>query len=169
MTRINLTRWEYDDALREAHRRVTNYDTLGIEHEFIQGNIDYRNVLGVCGEYAVSKWLGIPLKTVDVWEPGMADIDDDIEVRTTDYTAPRYMVIRGNAHLERRFVLVQKVPKMGYHYDILGWCYGEDAVEHGRYEKPNTEFGGRHGAYWHDIRMLRDPDELKASVMWPLI
>jgi hypothetical protein len=170
MKQINLTSWEYQNALREAHRRVQNYERLGIRHEFIQGNIGYRNELGVCGEFAVGKWLGLEAHRVDTWEPGVADLGDDIEVRTAAYYRdPLYLVIRGNAHLERRFVLVVKTPSKGYHYDVVGWCYGTDAVEHGRYERPDSEKGGRHGAYWYDARILRDPEELKASLLWPSI
>jgi hypothetical protein len=170
MKQINLTSWEYQDALREAHRRVNNYIELGIVHEFEQGDIYERNIIGTCGEFAVAKWLGLKVHLVDTWAPGVPDLGDDIEVRTAArYRDPMYLVIRGNAHFERRFVYVVKTPNKGYHYDIVGWCYGTDAVEHGRYEKPDTNKGGRHGAYWYDARMLRDPEELKASLLWPSI
>lgn len=170
MKQINLTTWEYGDACREAARRVANYTKLGIDHEFIQGNLYNRNVLGVCGELAVGKWLGLLPKFVGEWEPGVADLGDDIEVRTASYyREPLYLVLRGNAKTDRRYVLVVKTPNRGYHYDIVGWAYGSEVFEQGKHEPAETERGGRHGSYWMDARLLRDPEELKASVLWPSI
>ena len=170
MIRMNLTAWEYSDALRESSRRVANYAKLGIDHEFIQGNIYDRNIIGVCGEVAVGKWLGLLPKFVGEWKPGVADLGDDIEVRTAArYRDPLFLWLRGNADPNRRYVLVVKTPNKGYHYDIVGWTYGSEVFEHGKHYPPNAENGGRHGSYVLDARMLRDPEELKASVLWPSI
>ena len=169
MIQVNITSWEYSDAMREASRRLANYAKLGIEHEFLQGNLYDRNIIGVCGELAVGKWLGLLPKFVGEWQPGVADLGEDIEVRTASrYRDPLYLFLRGNADPNRRYVLVVKTPNKGYHYDIVGWTYGSDVFANGKYYPPDKMNNGRHGVYVLDSRMLLDPEELKASVLWPL-
>ena len=164
---INLTSWEYQDACKEAYKRLNVW--VG-EHSYIDRNMQDANVLGACGEAAVAKWLRLDYVRRDDWQAGDPALYPDIEVKTSHLYGehrPR-LILQGNNRPERRYVLVTKQRHRGYHYTIEGWAYGWEVFETGIEYQPDSGRGGRFGSYWLDPRMLHDPEELRASVLLEL-
>lgn len=156
---VNLTSWEYQDALREAYYRHNNWKG---GHSYQHHDQRGANVLGVCGEAAAGKYLGLDYVRRDDWQPGKADLGHDIEVKTTYY---QNLIVMGNNDPDRRYVFVVKQRHRGYHYEIRGWAYGWEVMQEGIHYPPGSERGGKHGSYWLDSRMLHPIEELKASLL----
>lgn len=156
---VYLTRWETGEAMRDAYKRTRRW--VG-DHQLWTDSLDNVNVQGALGEAAAAKYLGLSWVRKDDWQAGDSDLSHDIEVKTTMY---EHLIIQGNNKLDRRYVLVQKQRGKGYHYTILGWAYGDEIVANGTHYPPGSERGGKYGSYWLDYRMLRDPAELRASVL----
>lgn len=156
---VNLTSWEYQDALREAHYRHRNWKG---GHSYQHHDQREANVLGVCGEAAAAKYLKLDYVRGDAWEPYMADLGNDIEVKTS---FEPILILQGNNNRHRRYVCVTKQKNKGYHYQIHGWAYGFEVFQNGILHPPGSPRGGKHGSHWLDARMLHDIQELRASVL----
>lgn len=156
---INLTSGEYQDALAEAYKRHRVW--VG-GHSYKHTDQREANVLGACGEAAAAKYLGLNYVRRDDWKPYDADLDFDIEVKTSFGPV---LILQGNNDRNRRYVLVTKQKHRGFHYEIHGWAYGWEVFQHGTLHPAGSERGGKHGSYWLDARMLHDPEELRASVV----
>ena len=156
---INLTSWEYGEALREAHKRLSVW--VG-GHSYTHHSPKEANILGACGEAAAAKYLGLDYVRRDDWKPYDADLGHDIEVKTSYNPV---LILQGNNDRHRRYVCVTKQKHRGYHYTIHGWAYGWEVFQNGILHPPGSERGGKHGSYWLDARFLHDPEELKATVV----
>lgn len=156
---VHLTSWEYGEALREAFYRHDNWKG---GHSYQHHDQREANVLGVTGEAAAAKYLGLSYVRGTDWEPYMADLGNDIEVKTS-YNPT--LILQGNNNRDRRYLLVVKQKHRGYHFTIQGWAYGWQVFQDGILHPPGSPRGGKHGSYWLDASMLYDPQELKASVM----
>jgi hypothetical protein len=156
---INLTSWEYGEALREAHYRHANWKG---GHSYQHHDQREANVLGVCGEAAAAKYLMLDYVRGTDWTPGMADLGHDIEVKTSFNPV---LILQGNNNRHRRYICVTKQKNKGFHYVIEGWAYGSEVFQNGILHPPGSPRGGKHGSHWLDARMLHDPEELRASLL----
>lgn len=156
---VNLTSWEYQDALTEAYKRLSVW--VG-GHSYKHRDPREANVLGACGEAAAAKYLGLDYVRRDDWKPHDADLGHDIEVKTAFNLV---LILQGNNDRTRRYVLVTKQKNRGYHYIIEGWAYGWEVFANGILHPAGSERGGKHGSYWLDGRLLHDPEELRATVL----
>lgn len=157
---VNLTTWEYGEALREAHYRHSNWKG---GHSYQHHNQRDANILGVVGEAAAGKYLGLSYVRGTDWQPYMADLGEDIEVKTSQIPV---LILQGNNNRDRRYLLVRKDPKRGYHFIMQGWAYGWEVFQDGVLHPAGSPRGGKHGSYWLDVEMLHDAEELRASVLF---
>ena len=107
---------------------------------------------GVCGEFSVCRWKGIPyVPTFNTYHK-KPDIEPDIEVRTRSADW-HDLYVRDDDNLNYRFVLVtgERPPQ----FIIRGWCWGHEAKERGVWKDPN----GRGAAWWVRQDRLRDMDD----------
>lgn len=98
-----------------------------------------QNILGVCGEIAFSKFLGIPYSP-----PAMKSVDvKGYEVRTASKESYR-LIIRPRDANDKKFVLVVKCGDRAF--KVQGWITAGEAKEVG--ERKNPDKGRGAGPAW---------------------
>jgi len=114
---------KYDEAVKAGKK-----DKYGFN-----GNPLAIHCQGERGELAASKFLGIEYEfRCNEYKNGLADLGDDIEVRTKTYDGK--MIVRHDDHDNRKYVHVVPVgisDATGCHrkFHIKGWAFGRDCMK----------------------------------------
>ncbi len=134
---ITLDPWEFKHCVDVANIRmaISNERDLNHASTYVRGYVERikQETLGACGEMAVCKVIG------KFWKPSVntfhniADIEPDIEVRSTD-RQDGCLIVRDNDPDERWYFLVIGEPP---NVTVVGYIRGADARQERWLRNPN--------------------------------
>lgn len=132
MIRVELCEWEARYATFVGKHRQRFIDKKGFEQRGVCGNSgEVNNIMGACGELALSKWLNV------YWHPhvfdeseyqnrkNIYDVGGQVEVRCTGHKNGRLPV----KSIDRDGAPYVLVIQAGNTYTLVGWLYGHEAKQ----------------------------------------
>lgn len=137
MPLVTLDLWEYEIASLVGTKRTVAAQRYGRQHKVPQTVADddlIRHICGAAAEIAVGKFLG-RYPFMGEYDPALADVHPDIEVRQTKYATGGLIIRPGLDHAERPYVLVRGQPPV---FEVVGWMKGRQAMQEQWKQNPDS-------------------------------